>query len=62
MSYEVIKSSFDSRDFTLEVATDLPAAFALDDLPDVKNQGSKPTCTAHALSSIVEYHNYKNTQ
>jgi C1A family cysteine protease len=31
--------------------------FELDIKMGIKNQGSKPTCVAHALSSLIEYHN-----
>ena len=54
--YEIPKSPYDVRDFTITAETDLPKAFALDVQVPVKNQGMKPTCTAHASSSVVEYH------
>lgn len=28
----------------------------------IKSQGNKPTCVAYALSSLVEFHDYKDTQ
>lgn len=55
MSNEAIKSPYDIRDYTITADTDLPKEFALETVP-VKNQGSKPTCVAHALSSVIEWH------
>jgi hypothetical protein len=57
-SNTVIKSPHDIRDYTITADTDLPKSFTLEIVP-VKNQGSKPTCTAHALSSACEYHHQK---
>lgn len=53
-----VKSSYDIRDYTIIADSQFPETFCLDSIP-VKNQGSKPTCTAHALSSVVEYHHQK---
>lgn len=53
-----VKSSYDIRDYTIKPETEFPKEFALETVP-VKNQWSKPTCTAHALSSVVEYHHLR---
>lgn len=53
---EVITSPIDIRDYKINASTNFPLNFELDNLPKVKNQGSKPTCVAHAASSVVEYH------
>lgn len=52
---DVIKSPYDVRDYTIKADTEFPETFTLDTVP-VKNQWTKPTCTAHALSSVCEYH------
>jgi C1A family cysteine protease len=54
----VIKSPYDARDYTITAEKELPETFSLNTVP-VKNQGTKPTCTAHALSSVVEYHHQR---
>lgn len=51
----VVKSSYDIRDYTITAEKQFPETFCLNTVP-VKNQGFKPTCTAHALSSVVEFH------
>lgn len=53
-----VKSSYDIRDYAIKAETEFPKEFALETVP-VKNQWSKPTCTAHALSSVVEYHHLR---
>lgn len=53
-----VKSSYDIRDYTITAEKEFPDTFSLDTVP-VKNQWSKPTCTAHALSSVVEYHHLR---
>lgn len=55
----VVKSSYDIRDYTIESESNFPTAFSVDILPPIKNQGSKPTCVAYALSSAVEYHHQR---
>lgn len=50
-----VKSTYDIRDYTITPDADPPLTFCLETVP-VKNQGSKPTCTAHALSAVVECH------
>ena len=51
----VVKSSYDIRDYTITAESQFPETFCLPTVP-VKDQGLKPTCVAHALSSLVEYH------
>ena len=53
---EVITSTIDIRDYQINKVSNLPDTFTLDILPTVKNQGSKPTCVAHAAASVIEYH------
>lgn len=53
-----IKSPYDIRDYTITADKEFPESFSLDTVP-VKNQWSKPTCTAHALASVVEYHHQR---
>lgn len=55
----VTKSSYDIRDYTIKAKSQFPTSFSLDNLPSIKNQGLKPTCVAHALSSVVEYHHMR---
>lgn len=52
---EVINSTYDARDYKIVAASNFPETFTLELLPKVKDQGSKPTCVAHAASSVVEY-------
>lgn len=52
---EVITSTFDIRDYGIKAETVFPREFELSILPGVKDQGSKPTCVAHAASSVIEY-------
>lgn len=57
-------SSFDIRDYTLitrnNVEEIIPSTFCLKPIL-IKNQHIKPTCVAHALSSLIEYHNFLET-
>lgn len=53
---EAIRSKFDVRDFGINAATDLPAEYACPAKVPVKNQGSTPSCVAHATASLIEYH------
>lgn len=55
---DVVKSLYDVRDYTIKPITEFPETFTLDTVP-VKNQWTKPTCTAHALSSACEYHHQR---
>lgn len=59
---EVVKSRYDIRDFTIKEEKTFPETFSLEVEVPVKNQGSKPTCVAHALSSVIEYHHKKQHQ
>lgn len=53
---EAVRSKFDSRDYTINESTNLPETYSCPAKVPVKNQGSKPTCVAHATASLVEYH------
>lgn len=53
---EVITSQYDVRDYTITAKTDFPKSFSLSDNVPIKNQGSVPSCVAHALASVIEYH------
>lgn len=57
----VVESSYDVRDYKIKADSEFPEEFELPYKVSVKNQGSKPTCVAHALSSLVEYHNLIET-
>lgn len=51
----------DVRDYTASTKlSDFPIEFELD-MPKIKNQGSVGSCVAHALSTVVEYFNEKET-
>lgn len=53
---EVVRSTFDARDYTINADTNLPTEYSCPVKVPVKNQGTKPTCVAHAAASLVEYH------
>lgn len=53
---EVVSSKFDIRDYAIKAASDLPEVYTCPHKVLVKDQGSKPTCVAHAAASLVEYH------
>lgn len=51
----------DVRDYTASAkASEFPNEFELD-MPKVKNQGAISSCVAHAISTVVEYFNQKET-
>lgn len=54
-----IQSPYDVRDYTIKPHIEFPKEFSLKIQVPVKNQWSKPTCVAHALSSTIEYHHKK---
>ena len=58
--FGLVEPKKDIRDYKLKkkvaYAAELPATYLIDIIP-VKNQGSKPTCVAHSLAEIVEFHN-----
>ena len=56
MIKEVIASSFDARDYSINAAKNLPETYTCPSKVPVKNQGSKPTCVAHAAAALAEYH------
>lgn len=52
-----LTSSYDIRDYKVNVTEkEFPIAFTLPEVT-VKNQGSTGSCVAHACSSVVEFHN-----
>lgn len=57
----VVESSYDARDYKIKADSEFPETFELPYKVSVKNQGSKPTCVAHAVSSLIEYHNLIET-
>lgn len=67
-NFGAIQSLPDIRDYTL-----CKSSIAMNKIPEciktyingpvkIKSQGNKPTCVAYALSSLVEFHDYKDTQ
>jgi hypothetical protein len=57
--YNIPKSPYDIRDYTITAGSTFPNTFSLDILPPIKNQWLQSTCVAHALSSAVEYHHQR---
>jgi C1A family cysteine protease len=65
MSKEIVcgavSSGVDVRDYTAHTEkTEFPSDFTLN-LPKVKNQGTVGSCVAHALSTVIEYFNQRET-
>lgn len=60
-NFEAIKSTFDMRDYHICAKSNLPAAYSCPITLEIKNQGQKPTCVAHATSSLLEYHHESQT-
>lgn len=58
---QVIDSPYDVRDYKIIADNEFPEIFELPKRVNIKNQGTKPTCVAHALSSLIEYHNLIET-
>ena len=58
----VVESSYDARDYKIKADSEFPEEFELPYKVSVKNQGSKPTCVAHAVASLVEYYNLMETK
>lgn len=60
MTYGCKAPKIDVRDYKLAKsavrAEDIPAEFIPKELPRVKNQSNVSSCVAHAMSSILEYH------
>ena len=55
-------SSPDIRDYTLSIsASKLPITYINQPIK-IKSQGSQSTCVAYTLSSLIEFHNFKETQ
>ena len=59
---QVVESSYDVRDYRICAEKQFPDSYELPLRVNIKNQGSKPTCVAHALASLVEYHNLVETK
>lgn len=62
----LLPPKYDARDYALAASVNynnLPQTFDLGVIA-IKNQGSRPTCAAHAMSELIEYHHYheKNKQ
>ena len=59
--YGLVPSPYDIRDYVLSATVtdfaNLPEEFDLG-VVKIKNQGSKPTCVAHSVAELIEYHNY----
>lgn len=59
--YGLVPSPYDVRDYILSSTaadySNLPEEFYLGTLL-IKNQGPRPTCVAHTISELIEYHNY----
>ena len=56
----LLPPKYDVRDYALSASVrydNLPQKFDLG-IVAVKNQGQKPTCAAHAMSELIEYHHY----
>lgn len=57
----LIPSPYDVRDYSLAAGavdvSNLPEEFDLGVIK-IKNQGVLPTCVAHAISELIEYHHY----
>lgn len=61
LSIDVINSPYDIRDYGICAANDFPSEHKCPISTSIKNQGSKPTCVAHAVSSLIEYHYKRQT-
>ena len=53
---QAVRSKFDVRDYKICSRANLPVSYECPEKVRIKNQGSKPTCVAHAASSLIEYH------
>lgn len=57
-----LPSPIDIRDYRMrKVDVEYPDEYFIGGIP-IKNQGGSPTCVAHALSEIVEFHTLKDIQ
>lgn len=61
ITYGAIPSKADLRDYQIKPEIMSVDEFSLDNLPAVKNQFIVGSCVAHALSSILEWFNQKET-
>lgn len=58
--YGLVESKVDIRDYQAPtISTSLPISYSILTV-GVKHQGSAPTCTAHVVSEIIEYHVNRN--
>ena len=64
-NFGALPSPKDIRDYKLQatavIPQKLPKTFKLKTTA-IKNQGSKPTCVAHALASLIEFYNLRDTK
>lgn len=61
INYGVMPPKTDVRDYTVKAGAVSVSDFKLNNLPDVKNQGSINSCAAHSSSSVLEWFNTKET-
>ena len=61
LTHGAVPSKVDLRDYQIKPGTISVDEFSLDSLPAVKNQSIVGSCVAHALSSILEWFNQKET-
>lgn len=59
INYGAMPPKTDLRDYKVKAEAINVTDFALDNLPAVKNQGAVGSCTAHSISSILEWFNRK---
>jgi C1A family cysteine protease len=57
----VTTAEYDIRDYTIKAGTEIPDEYKCPVEIPVKNQHTKPTCVAHALASLVEYHSKRQS-
>lgn len=59
---EVVASPFDARDYHIAVTSnEFPSEYYCPILMPIKDQGSYPTCAAHACSTVMEFHHMRQT-
>lgn len=58
-NFGALRSCYDARDFGIiaSASENLPTKYNVPIYAEIKNQGARSTCVAHALSSLVEIHN-----
>lgn len=55
----VIRAEYDIRDYKIARGENLPVTYTCGPLVPIKDQGSQPTCVAHAAAALIEYHNLR---